>query len=255
MVQRSLLTTSCIKQGKWFKTINFTWSISYSAATWPSGLGAGFFHRKWSRCGFESRCGHFRFLCTFFLFSFRFFVHIFSLWLVFLYSHPWAFTASRDFCDNAFLVYVVTGVLARSTGWYLGILIPPKYCEYLYYPRSRHFPIFVLGTFSALFLNLEQYFTFRAILNTFLTFEQKLSIFFFWATTKHLIFFTIFHMLNTICCLWNVFSKPSNYFITNLNNWPLCRLTVVMKMLFLNVETIHFGKKKHWCFTSIVVTY
>ena len=182
-------------------------------------------------------------LQIFFCLVFFVFVHIFSLWLVFLYSHPWAFTASRDFCDNAFLVYVVTGVLARSTGWYLGILIPPKYCEYLYYPRSRHFPIFVLGTFSALFLNLEQYFTFRAILNTFLTFEQKLSIFFFWATTKHLIFFTIFHMLNTICCLWNVFSKPSNYFITNLNNWPLCRLTVVMKML-LNVETIHFGKKK-----------
>ena len=185
VVQRSLLTTSCIKQGKWFKTINFIWSISYSAAGWPSGLGAGFFHRKWSRCEFESRCGHFRFLCTFFLFSFRFFVHIFSRWLVFLYSHPWAFRASRDFCDNAFLVYVVTGVLARSTGWYLGILIPPKYCEYLYYPRSRHFPIFVLGTFSALFLiwssilHFEQSWTLSWLLSrnwAFSRFGQQLSI-------------------------------------------------------------------------------
>ena len=42
------------------------WSISYSAAAWPIGLGAGFSRRRWSRCGFESRCGHFRFLCTFF---------------------------------------------------------------------------------------------------------------------------------------------------------------------------------------------
>ena len=30
----------------------------------------------------------FVFFAHFFLFSFRFFVHIFSLWLVFLYSHP-----------------------------------------------------------------------------------------------------------------------------------------------------------------------
>ena len=85
------------------------WSISYSVAAWPSGLGAGFSRRRWLRCGFESRCGHFRFLCTFFLFSFRFFVHIFSLWLIFLYSHP----------RNSFLVYVETGVLARS--YWLGI--------------------------------------------------------------------------------------------------------------------------------------
>ena len=30
----------------------------------------------------------FVFFANFFLFSFRFFVHIFSLWLVFLFSHP-----------------------------------------------------------------------------------------------------------------------------------------------------------------------
>ena len=34
----------------------------------------------------------------------------------------------------------------------------------------------VLSTFFGTFLNLEHYFTFPALLNTFLTFEQKLSI-------------------------------------------------------------------------------
>ena len=186
VIQRSLLTTSCIKQGKWFKTINFTRSISYSAPAWLSSLGAGFSRRRWSRCGFESRCGHFRFLCTFFLFSFRFFVHIFSLWLVFLYSHPWAFTASRDFCDNAFLVYVVTGVLAR----YLGILIPPQ-VFWIFVPRSRHFQI-VLGTFSALFWIWSSILHFQHswILSWLLS--RNWAFFTLWATIKQLKFFCNF---------------------------------------------------------------
>ena len=113
----------------------------------------------------------FVFFAHFFLFSFRvFFVHIFSLWLVSLYSHCWPFTAFWDFCDNIFLVYVVSGVLAGNRG--AVFRYPPPHVFWKIVPRSRHFSI-VLGTFS----NSEHYFTFPALLSTFLTFEQRLSIF------------------------------------------------------------------------------
>ena len=91
--------------------------ISYSAAAWPSGLGAGLSRRTGGQgVGLTLDVAIFVFLGHLFLFIFCFFVHIFSLWLVSPYSHCWPFTASRDFCDHIFLVYVVTGVLARSPG-------------------------------------------------------------------------------------------------------------------------------------------
>ena len=106
------------------KSIYYMISYSAAAATCRSGLGAGLSRRRWSRCRFDSRWGHFRFHWTFFfcLFFCFFFVHIFSLWLVSLYSHCCPFTASREFCDNIFLVRVVTVVLAR----YLDVL--PRTC-------------------------------------------------------------------------------------------------------------------------------
>ena len=198
--------------------------ISYSAAAWPSGLGAGFSPRRWSRCGFESRCGHFLFFffAHFFCLVFVFFVYIFSLWLVFLYSHPWAFTASRDFRDNSFLVNVRWWLESwlEALARYFGILIPPQvFWIFIFVPRSRHFPI-VLGTFSALFWIWSSILHFQHSWTLSWLLSRNWAFFTFWATIKHFnfFFFTIFHMLNAICCLWNVFSKPSSSLITNLNN-------------------------------------
>ena len=137
----------------------------------------------------------FVFFAHFFQFSFRFFVHIFSLWHVFLYSHPWAFTASRDFCDNAFLVYVVTGVLAR----YLGILIPPQ-VFWIFVPRKRHFSI-VLGTFSALFWLWSSILHFQLSWTLSWLLSRNWAFFTFWAKIKHFNFISIFHMLNAISTL------------------------------------------------------
>ena len=129
----------------------------------------------------------FVFFAHFFLFSFRFFVHIFSLWLVFLYSHPWAFTASRDFCDNSFLVYVRwwleswLEVLAR----YFGILIPPQvFWIFIFVPRSKHFPI-VLGTFSALFWIWSSILHFQHSWTLPWLLSRNWAFFTFWATIKH----------------------------------------------------------------------
>ena len=128
---------------------------------------------RWSRGGFESRCGHFRFLCTLFLFSFRFCCLYFFLWLVFLYSHPWAFTASRDFCDNSFLVYVRwrTGEVARGTGsvfWYLNS------------PASI-LNIYVCAKSSI--LDFQHSWTLSWLLS------RNWAFFTFWATIKHFNFF------------------------------------------------------------------
>ena len=133
----------------------------------------------------------FVFFAHFFSVCFRFFVHIFSLWLVFLYSHPWAFTASRDFCDNAFLVYVVTReswleVVAR----YLGILIPPQ-VFWIFVARNRHFPK-VLGTFSALFWIWSSILHFQLSWTLSRLLSKNWAFFTFWATIKHFNFFLQF---------------------------------------------------------------
>ena len=61
--------------------------ISYSAATWPSGLGAGFFVKGGQGVGLNHDVAIFVFFGHFFLFSFPIFGHVFSLWHVSLYSH------------------------------------------------------------------------------------------------------------------------------------------------------------------------
>ena len=80
---------------------------------------------------------------------------------------------------------------------------------------NRHVPI-ALGTFS----NLEHYFTFPALLSTFLTLEQNLSIFSLFG--QHLsTYFYNFPLVNAIFCLRKVFRKPSNSIIMNLNKSTL----------------------------------
>ena len=55
---------------------------------------------------------YFLFLCPFFICivsPFCLFIELFfSLWVVCLYSHCWIFLGSRGFCDNVFVVVVVT---------------------------------------------------------------------------------------------------------------------------------------------------
>ena len=111
--------------GKWFKTSNFTWLVIqrqrgqvFLALT--SRVEGG-------QCiGLTLDVAIFVFLGHFFLFSFRFFFFCsyFSLWLFSLYSHCSPFTTSRAFCDNVFLVYVVTGVLTRSPGSVYSYILP-----------------------------------------------------------------------------------------------------------------------------------
>ena len=145
--------------------------VSSSAVAWPIRLGAAASRLECGQgLGLNLDVAIFVLFAHFFLFSFVFlFIFFpFCLFPFILTTDP--FTASRDFCDNIFLVYVVTGVLARSRG--AVCRYPPPHVFWKIVPRSRHFSI-VLGTFS----NLEHYFTFPALLSTFLTFEHKLSIF------------------------------------------------------------------------------
>ena len=80
---------------------------------------------------------------------------------------------------------------------------------------NRHVPI-ALGNFS----NLEHYFTFPALLSTFLTLEQNWSIFSLFG--QHLsTYFYNFPLVNAIFCLRKVFRKPSNSIIMNLNKSTL----------------------------------
>ena len=56
---------------------------------------------------------YFLFLCTFFIclvpgFFCSLVEQFFSLWVFSLYSHCWLFLGSRGFCDNVFVVVVVT---------------------------------------------------------------------------------------------------------------------------------------------------
>ena len=90
------------------------WSISYSAV--PLVLELVSLVEGGQGVGLNRDVAIFVFFAHFFLFSFRFFVHIFPFGLFsFILTHD-RLAASRDFCDNAFLVYVVTGLVARSTG-------------------------------------------------------------------------------------------------------------------------------------------
>ena len=214
----------------------------------PSGLGASFALRRWWRCRFDSQCGHFRLLCTFFFCLVSFFVHIFSLWHVSLYSHCWPFTASRYFCDNEILVYVVTGVPARSPGSVFRYPFPHVFWKFV--PRSRHVAIYCAGHFFGTFSNLEHYFKFPAMLSTFLTFEQNVSV--FPPFGQHLS--TFFYNFPHVKCNILSFGKLSYSFITNLNNSTLSPDCFHENVILLTVGTVDFGNK-YWRFTSSLVTH
>ena len=68
----------------------------------PSGLEAGGNHSVGSNIGVVIYL--LRFLDTFFFRCIFFFQHSFAFWLISLCSHCGPFTASRDVCNDVFLV-------------------------------------------------------------------------------------------------------------------------------------------------------
>ena len=68
-----------------------------------------FSYRRKLGCRFKSWWGYFQFCFCFF-----FFHHIFTLWLVSVYSHCWPFLALRDFCDNIFLLLLFIIIIIWS---------------------------------------------------------------------------------------------------------------------------------------------
>jgi len=83
---------------KFFKIINFK---NQTVQGWSLMMPL-FLRKRKLGYRFKSRRGYFQFFFLFF-----FFRRIFTLWLVSLCSHCWSFLASRDFCDNVFLVLSV----------------------------------------------------------------------------------------------------------------------------------------------------
>ena len=114
------------------------------------------------------------------------------------------------------------------------------------------------GSFGTHFSNLEHnFFEFRALFYISSTLEHLID---FWAEFEHFfrflgIFFTVFHMLNAIFCLWNVFSKAEKFYYHEL--WIIlpCRLTGWLLSCkctsygFLTMETADFD----WFVTSCLV--
>ena len=76
---------------------------NFVMATWPCGLRPHFLH--WSKLGPVEGSNPDGGICSFF-FAVFFFHLIFTLWFVSVYSYRGPFKASRDFCDNVFLVLV-----------------------------------------------------------------------------------------------------------------------------------------------------
>ena len=67
-------------------------------------------YRRKLGCRFKSRWGYIQF-CFSVFFSFH---HIFTLWLVSVYCHCWPLLASRDFCDNVFLLFLFIIIIIWS---------------------------------------------------------------------------------------------------------------------------------------------
>ena len=89
--------------------------VSSSAVAWPIRLGAAASRLECGQgLGLNLDVAIFVLFAHFFLFSFVFLFIFFPFCLFSFILTTDPFTASRDFCDNIFLVYVVTRVLTRS---------------------------------------------------------------------------------------------------------------------------------------------